>query len=335
MLILLATALLGLLALLLLALALSILLFPAPTVAPPAWTRDTTPIARFKTGSDGRILVLRRLLWEEIPAAARLLARAHRYTAPLVSVLAPVAPIPPPGKQKSMGYLYTKAERETSLASGAAGSSLGRLSPADDGPEVNARVGPLTALYRANLLLMPGNQSLYLGVFEDAADSQVVDGDRSSSVLESPVCFFGLVDKAEDPLNMPRWKLMAKSIALLLRECGPRTLLRVLKTAAMFDGIEQQALAGAGHDVSTGARVIMLERVSVDPEHQGRGIGTRLIDAILEKVRKASAEAPVFLTTQNEYTTDAYARIGFKVLRRDTIETDALTYPCWSMLYTS
>jgi GNAT superfamily N-acetyltransferase len=61
--------------------------------------------------------------------------------------------------------------------------------------------------------------------------------------------------------------------------------------------------------------------IGVDPDHQGKGIGSALIDSILKR-----ATVPWYLETETESNVAFYERRGFRV-----IETEDLGVPVWYM----
>ena len=68
-------------------------------------------------------------------------------------------------------------------------------------------------------------------------------------------------------------------------------------------------LIGLARIVSDGATVAYLQDVLVHPDHQRRGLGRRLIDAVLEPV--AHVRQKVLLTDDEPAVRDFYARLGW------------------------
>jgi len=63
--------------------------------------------------------------------------------------------------------------------------------------------------------------------------------------------------------------------------------------------------------------------LAVEPSHQGRGVGTRLLDHCFAH----TTDAALYLETDTEYNVGFYGNLGFKVLR----SVDVLGAPTWLM----
>ena len=68
--------------------------------------------------------------------------------------------------------------------------------------------------------------------------------------------------------------------------------------------------------------------LGVDPAHQGRGIGRRLLDPLLE--RSAKEGLPVWLETETESNVEMYRHFGFEVMEESRPE--GIDVPLWGML---
>ena len=68
-----------------------------------------------------------------------------------------------------------------------------------------------------------------------------------------------------------------------------------------------------------------LRTLGVDPEHQGRGVGSRLVEQVL---RAAPPALPVYLETAKQQNLSFYARHGFEVAG----EFRCLDVPVWRLL---
>jgi len=83
--------------------------------------------------------------------------------------------------------------------------------------------------------------------------------------------------------------------------------------ASLFGAVamEGDQAVGMGRLVGDGAMYVYIQDVAVDPAYQGRGIGQRLVEALLEHIRE-TASGPVFTGL---FATDAalplYERNGF------------------------
>ncbi len=71
--------------------------------------------------------------------------------------------------------------------------------------------------------------------------------------------------------------------------------------------------AGIGMlDVEYRPGEIYLARIEIDPEHQGRGAGTRLISALIDEARQRGQDLVLDVLTINQRAYDLYRRLGMK-----------------------
>ena len=83
------------------------------------------------------------------------------------------------------------------------------------------------------------------------------------------------------------------------------------------------------HEVFGNRRVISLERMTVLPSHQGRGVGTQALGKALEEADELGM--PVVLATQERINVKFYSRLGFQVV--DETRVDQLGgYTNWMMM---
>ena len=68
--------------------------------------------------------------------------------------------------------------------------------------------------------------------------------------------------------------------------------------------------------------------IGVAPDHQGTGIGSRLINSMLAHL---PPEIPIYLETETERNVRLYERLGFKVLKKVMIPI--LQLPMWEMIH--
>ena len=68
--------------------------------------------------------------------------------------------------------------------------------------------------------------------------------------------------------------------------------------------------------------------IGVAPEHQGKGIGTNLINNMISQL---PPEIPIYLETETERNVSLYERLGFKILKK--IMVPSLQLPMWEMLH--
>lgn len=73
---------------------------------------------------------------------------------------------------------------------------------------------------------------------------------------------------------------------------------------------------------------VYLYVIGVSPDHQNQGIGSKLINIMLDCL---SPDLPIYLETETERNVRFYERLGFKVLKKITVP--ALGLPMWEMLH--
>ena len=73
---------------------------------------------------------------------------------------------------------------------------------------------------------------------------------------------------------------------------------------------------------------IYLYAIGVSPEHQGKGIGSNLINKMLDYL---PPELPIYLETETEQNVKLYEKLGFNVLKKITVPS--LGLPMWEMLH--
>lgn len=73
---------------------------------------------------------------------------------------------------------------------------------------------------------------------------------------------------------------------------------------------------------------IYLYAIGVSPEHQGKGIGSSLINKMIDSL---PPELPIYLETESEQNVKLYEKLGFRVLKKITVPT--LELPMWEMLH--
>lgn len=72
--------------------------------------------------------------------------------------------------------------------------------------------------------------------------------------------------------------------------------------------------------------------MAVAPEAQGRGVGSELLDRVLDETARRSPGVDCVLTTHLERNLGFYARAGFELSWERTVEPpDAAPYPVWGM----
>jgi GNAT superfamily N-acetyltransferase len=127
----------------------------------------------------------------------------------------------------------------------------------------------------------------------------------------------------EPPGGVPHstTQLLRHWVLPTLRGQGARTVARIAQTDASF-GRRYRALSG-------GLPYWHVHAVAVDPNVQGRGVGSALLSHVLAQLERlrGSRPAPVLLSTQRERNLALYRKFGF--LLRDEVEF--LGYRSWFM----
>lgn len=73
---------------------------------------------------------------------------------------------------------------------------------------------------------------------------------------------------------------------------------------------------------------IYLYAIGVSPEHQGKGIGSNLINKMLDHL---PPELPIYLETESEQNVQLYGKLGFRVMKKITVPS--LELPMWEMIH--
>jgi len=106
-----------------------------------------------------------------------------------------------------------------------------------------------------------------------------------------------------------------------------------LRLLALSDTFDQSTAAIVQKHIPSEAdrlRVLVLERMVVDPALQGRGVGSDCLRAALA----ACAQTPVVLSTQLHRNVDFYSRLGFVVVHEQQFgaASDEYRFRSWWML---
>lgn len=108
---------------------------------------------------------------------------------------------------------------------------------------------------------------------------------------------------------------------------GHRAVRRLLTLKDTYDALEKRLARGERH--------WLVHMMAVDPSRQGKGLGSHLLDRVLDTTvgaRAADGGPPAVLTTHKERNVVFYQRAGFAVDRVEHVSLmgDA-SYPVWSM----
>ena len=120
------------------------------------------------------------------------------------------------------------------------------------------------------------------------------------------ICFFMFVTPGvPDP---DAWAMVRSGMLTAPFKFGFGTVKRLLQVKTFFEAIENEIRASVGD-----RPVCHLERMSVAPDCQGKGVGTRALRAALDEA--AQAGWAVLLATQEERNVTFYERLGFRTIR--------------------
>ena len=142
-------------------------------------------------------------------------------------------------------------------------------------------------LFERNFWLRLGSESAYC-VFDD----------------DELVMFFML--EMPDLPRLTLWEMLRAGLGAGYFIHGVGSMRRLLATKTWFETREREVL---GERAGTVAR---LERVTVLPDRQGRGIGSAALCVALQRTDKLGLA--VFLCTQEERNVRFYSRLGFEVI---------------------
>jgi GNAT superfamily N-acetyltransferase len=163
-----------------------------------------------------------------------------------------------------------------------------------DNPSVIPRIKGQAWIFERNLSMLCDNRRVLVG--EDQESKKIV-------------CFAMLIDNSQDSYSLfdkIRVGLLSAPFSL-----GWEPFIRLLTTADLFEDVENRAWKIKCKDDSspTSPNYLRLERVAVEPDAQGYGIGSALIATVGELLDSEGAAG--FLTTQNELTADLYKKAGW------------------------
>lgn len=110
------------------------------------------------------------------------------------------------------------------------------------------------------------------------------------------------------------WDKLKAGLLLIPFRCGYNVFTRLLTTSNHFDAIFPSLHGNREH--------FELQRMVVDPDYQGKGIGSKSLSQGIKKADELGL--PIFLTTQLEINTKFYKKLGFVVVREEKFSTTGL-----------
>jgi ribosomal protein S18 acetylase RimI-like enzyme len=111
-------------------------------------------------------------------------------------------------------------------------------------------------------------------------------------------------------------------LARLAASHGPAALGRMQTIGDLYAGLERATANGAPH--------FHVHMMAVQPELQGRGLGSGLLREVLEPTR-ARADLPVVLTTHKQINVTFYRRAGFEVVDERSLRPGKDEFAVWCM----
>ena len=127
--------------------------------------------------------------------------------------------------------------------------------------------------------------------------------------------------------NIPNVSLLDMLRVGMLRvpfQFGFLTIFRLLSLKDWFETRQKEVLSKLG---KTNNDIVHLERMSVLPKYQGKGIGTMT----LARALKEEVNLPCFLSTQSESNVKFYEKLGFTVVDHTQVPLNG-GFPNWMMI---
>ena len=116
-------------------------------------------------------------------------------------------------------------------------------------------------------------------------------------------------------------------------------IFQLIRSGALFSALKLGNLIGKkirdvfrmiieDRDSNMKVPYIYLYAIGVSPEHQGKGIGSNLINKMMDHL---PPELPIYLETETEQNVKLYEKLGFRVMKEITVPT--LELPMWEMIH--
>lgn len=128
------------------------------------------------------------------------------------------------------------------------------------------------------------------------------------------------------------WTMLRVGLLQGLVSYGFGTVRRLLQTKTWFENKEREILGSR--------EAIKLERMTVLPEMQGRGVGTFSLSTALDEAdrgllgrdRRTGRPLPCVLATQDRRNLVFYGRLGFEVVDESQVVIGGKEYTNWMMI---
>ena len=189
--------------------------------------------------------------------------------------------------------------------------------------------------------LRPAGAVLARAFEDDPVWTKVFEGvprDRVAVWYEGPVRYclkYGHVCASSDRLegviafatgeyaSMKMWRMMRAGSMKMGTRMGLKMTTRAPRLMRIFRPLEADR-----EEHMDGREYLYVMIVGVDPEHQGQGIGSRLLRALIEESDRTGV--PIYLETETEENRGMYEHLGFELLSEITLPVVDL--PMWEML---
>lgn len=122
----------------------------------------------------------------------------------------------------------------------------------------------------------------------------------------------------ENKMALGLWKLITLGFLKVPFLFGMEVAKRIHAGVSTFKAIQEEVLSAESEALAGGMMII--EAFALAPKKQGRGIGSRVMEAVLQSLVDKAGGLPVFLMTQEGATVSFYERHGFQILDHRRIE---------------
>lgn len=186
-----------------------------------------------------------------------------------------------------------------------------------------ARLRALTWLFEKNITMRFDSSAT---VQRYAAATYSPSGGGVGGGEGAMVCFFMIERPGSADISM--WQMIRSGIMRALFSFGRVAVLRLLHVKNWYEEKEKKV----AETVFAATPYCVLERMTVTPELQGKGIGSRCLSSAL--ATEAASGRGVLLCTQNKRNVKFYTRLGFRtVYEEDYIPADgSICVPNWFMV---
>lgn len=174
-------------------------------------------------------------------------------------------------------------------------------------PDSRRRERGLVGFFRRNLRLHLPHRCTYVGL--DAAKCVV-----GTATVRPP-----------GGINTSRWAMVRHGLLPFGLAHGIGAVRRLLWLKDTYEALESELAGGRSH--------WFLHMMAVDPDRQGRGLGSKILDAVLPTTPGRSRNVDTVLTTHLRRNLPFYERVGFRNSWERRLEPpDADPFTVWGMI---